>query len=57
MLHAFLSLPTDGGERMTSQTRHFNLRRKYFKDDFTNKALQSEEKIFQSLSGFDKCHW
>jgi len=26
-----LSLPTDGGERLASQTRHFSPRRKYFK--------------------------
>jgi len=31
-LHALLSLPADGGHWLASQTRHFNLRRKYFKD-------------------------
>jgi hypothetical protein len=30
-LHALLRLPTDGGEWLASQTRHFNPRRKYFK--------------------------
>jgi len=32
MLHALLSIPTDGGEWLASQTGHFSLRRKYFKD-------------------------
>jgi hypothetical protein len=32
MLHAFLSLPTNGGEWLASQTGNFNPRRKYLKD-------------------------
>jgi hypothetical protein len=31
ILHALLSLQTDGGEWLAFQTRHFNPRRKYFK--------------------------
>jgi len=31
-LHALASLPADGSQWLASQTRHFNLRRKYFKD-------------------------
>jgi len=44
-LHALLSLPTDGGEWLASQTRHFNPRRNYFKDSslfgFDNMSLVS----------------